>query len=91
MCQKKYYLCGINQIKDNMESATVFNPMQLHLLRMFSYAKSEEQMNEIKAALSDYFFKKVGDGMDALEAKGLWGKEQSDAVLEEHLRTPYSI
>lgn len=74
-----------------MESVTVFNPIQLHLLRMFSYAKSEEQLNEIKAALSDYFFKKVGEGMDALEEQGLWGKEQSDTVLEEHLRTPYSI
>ena len=35
----------------------------------------------------------LGDGtdQDALEEQGLWGKEQSDTVLEEHLRTPYSI
>ena len=28
--------------------ATVFNPMQLQLLRMFSYVRSDSQLREIK-------------------------------------------
>ena len=43
----------------NNSVPTVFNPMQLQLLRMFSYVKTDEQLKEIKAALADYFFKKV--------------------------------
>ena len=72
----------------NSES-TVFNPMQLQLLRMFSYVKTEEQMREIKAALSDYFFHKVEEGMDELVESGEWSREKSLAVMKEHLHTPY--
>ena len=70
--------------------ATVFNPTQLHLLKMFSYAKSEEALLEIKKALSVYFAQKVEEDMDALWDEGLWSQEKNEAVLEEHLRTPYA-
>ena len=68
---------------------TKFNPMQVQLLRMFSYVKTEEQMIEIKSVLSEYFFRKVEEGMDALESSGQWSREKERAVLREHLRTPY--
>ena len=70
--------------------ATVLNPTQLHLLKMFSYAKSEEALLEIKKALSVYFAQKVEEDMDALWDEGLWSQEKNEAVLEEHLRTPYA-
>ena len=70
--------------------ATVFNPTQLHLLKMFSYAKSEEALLEIKKALRVYFAQKVEEDMDALWDEGLWSQEKNEAVLEEHLRTPYA-
>lgn len=70
-------------------TSTVFNPMQLQLLRMFSYVKTDEQLKEIKAALSDFFFKRVEEGMDALVESGKWSKEKSDAIMQEHIHTPY--
>ena len=73
----------------NHSESTVFNPMQLQLLRMFSYVKTDEQLKEIKAALSDYFFNKVEEGMDALVAEGKWSKETSETIMQEHLHTPY--
>ena len=72
------------------EQATVFNPMQLQLLRMFSYVVTEEQMKEIKAALCDYFFTKVAEGMDALEASGQWSREKEEEILKEPIHTPYN-
>jgi hypothetical protein len=39
--------------------------------------------------LADYYAKKVDEGIAELEAKGLWGREQSEAVMKEHLHTPY--
>ncbi|MBP5424640.1 MAG: hypothetical protein J6Y33_01010 [Prevotella sp.] len=71
------------------ERSTVFNPAQLYLLEMFSRVKTEKQLLEIKDVLAEYFAKKVEDGIAELESKGLWGREQSDAVAKEHLRTPY--
>ena len=56
---------------------------------MFSYMKSERQMNELKKVLAEYYFNEVEKGMADLESKGLWGREQSDAVMNEHLLTSY--
>ncbi len=64
--------------------------MQLQLLRMFSYVKTEEQMRDIKKALCDYFFKKVEEGMDILCESGDWGAEQEEAILKEHIHTAYN-
>ena len=69
--------------------ATVFNPMQLQLLKMFSYVRSDSQMREIKKVLSDYFFNKVEEGMDALWESGEWSEEKNEAIMKEDLRTPY--
>ena len=69
--------------------ATVFNPMQLQLLRMFSYVRSDSQMREIKKVLSDHFFNKVEEGMDALWESGEWSEEKNEKIMQEHLRTPY--
>ena len=65
------------------------NPTQIHLLRMFSYAKSEDSLNEIKKALTTYFAKIVEDEMDNLWESGEWDQEKNEAILKEHLRTNY--
>lgn len=74
---------------ETVESATVFTPAQQHLLRMFSFMKNEDQIMELKRVLADYYFEQVEKGMAELEAQGLWGREQCEAVAKEHLRTPY--
>ena len=88
--QKKICIFALEEINkiQYMESAA-FNPTQLHLLKMFSYAKTEAAFEDIKKALSLYFAKRVSDDMDALWDSGEWSQEKNDAVLEEHLRTPY--
>ena len=68
---------------------TVFNQAQLYLLEMFSRVKTEEQLWEIKDVLADYYAKKVDEGFAELEAQWLWGREQMEEVMKEHLRTPY--
>lgn len=66
------------------------NPTQIHLLRMFSYAKSDRDLEEIKVALSQYFAKRAEDEMDKLWDNGSWDDEKNEAVLSQHLRTPYN-
>lgn len=72
-----------------MNGNVALNPTQLHLLRLFSFAKNEESLNEIKIALTAYFAQKVEEDMDALWETGEWDQEKNEAVLKEHLRTPY--
>ena len=68
---------------------TVFNPAQQHLLMMLSFMKSEEQLQDLKKVLAEYYFQQVEQGMAELEAQGLWGKEKCEEAANEHLRTPY--
>ena len=53
-----------------------FNPVQLHLLKMFSYAKDERALEEIRKSLTAYFAQRVED--------------KNEAILKEHLRVPYN-
>ena len=38
---------------------TVFNPIQLYLLKLFSKIESEQELEEVQKLLSDYYFSKV--------------------------------
>lgn len=69
--------------------ATALNPTQIHLLEMFSYAKTPESLNSIKKALFEYFANKVEDEMDKLWDNGQWDNETNENILKEHLRTEY--
>jgi hypothetical protein len=37
---------------------TIFNPIQQHLLRMFSFNRSEESLQEMMSALTEFYAKK---------------------------------
>ena len=63
-----------------------FNPVQLHLLKMFSYAKDERALEEIRKSLTAYFAQRV----DKLWDEGLWDQDKNEAILKEHLRVPYN-
>ena len=67
-----------------------FNPVQLHLLKMFSYAKDERALEEIRKSLTAYFAQRVGEDMDKLWDVGLWDRHKNEAMLKEHLREPYN-
>ena len=73
----------------NMKSEPL-NPVQLYLLKMFSYAKDERALEEIRKSLTAYFAQRVEEDMDKLWNEGLWDQDKNEAILKEHLRTPYN-
>ena len=82
-------LCSDKLINKVIMEATVFNPIQLHLLKMFSYDSTEEHLNEIKDVLAKHFAKKVDDEMDALWNEGKINADVIEDWGKEHMRTPY--
>ena len=54
----------------NMKSEPL-NPVQLYLLKMFSYAKDERALEEIRKSLTAYFAQRVERDMDKLWDEGL--------------------
>jgi hypothetical protein len=51
--------------------------------------KSVEEVNELRQVICDYYARRVDDEMDRLWEEGKWDNEKKEAILQEHLRTPY--
>lgn len=68
---------------------TVFNPIQLHLLRMFSHMNSEQELKEVQQVLSEYYFKKVEEHANELWDKLELTQEKLDELANIHERLPY--
>ena len=58
-----------------------FNATQLHLLKMFSFTKTERTLQDLKKLLRDFYIQQVENEVDKYQI--------DDQVLNEHLRTPY--
>ena len=65
-----------------MESVqpTVFNPAQLYLLDVFSRIKSEEELNDIKQLVSDYYAKKLDAHLHQLWNEGVLDQKRLDEI-----------
>ncbi|MBQ2196815.1 MAG: hypothetical protein II407_07750 [Prevotella sp.] len=68
---------------------TVFNPIQLHLLRMFSSMNSEQELKEVQQVLSEYYSKKVEQHANELWDKLGLTQEKLDELANIHERLPY--
>ena len=58
-----------------------FNATQLHLLKMFSFTKTEQTLQELKKLLRNFYIQQVEKEVDKYPI--------NDQMLNEHLRTPY--
>ena len=56
---------------------TALNEAQMSILRLLGSMKSVEEVNELHE-------------MDRLWDEGKWDNEKNEAILQEHLRTPYN-
>ena len=74
--------------KKLMNTRTI-NPVQLHLLEMFNYCRSEQTISEMKDVLADFYAKKVQKEADRLWDEGTLNNEAIEQILQEHWRTPY--
>lgn len=62
--------------------ATVFNPIQMHLLKMFSYDTSLEGLEELKEVLYQYYSKRMNERLDELWDKGTLDQKKQDEIDE---------
>jgi len=61
------------------------NAAQLHFLRILRFIRTEEDLNELKEVISNYYIQKLQKEADRLWDEGVLG----DFLLNEHMRTPY--
>jgi len=58
-----------------------FNATQLHLLKMFSFTKTEKTLQDMKKLLRIFYIQQVEKEVDKYQI--------DDQILNEHLRTSY--
>ena len=68
---------------------TSLNKAQMDILRLLEHIKTEEEAEELRDVISNFYARKAEEAMDRLWEAGLWDQEKNDAILKEHLRTPY--
>ena len=59
-------------------AATVLNPVQQHLLKMFAFDGSEERLMEVKEVLTKYFSQKLDDRLNELWDSGILNHDKID-------------
>lgn len=60
--------------------ATVFNPIQVHLLKMFEIDKSQEGLEELKNLLYNYYSSKMKTALDELWDSGELDQTSLDEI-----------
>ena len=68
-------------------AATVLNPVQQHLLKMFAFDGSEERLMEVKEVLTKYFSQKLDDRLNELWDSGTLNQEKIDELRKIDVRT----
>lgn len=51
--------------------------------------KTVEEVDELRHVICEYYARRVDEEVDKLWESGEWDDEKNEAVLKEHLRTPY--
>ena len=69
--------------------ATTLNEAQMSILRLLGAMKTVEEANELRQVICDYYVRRVDGEVDKLWDEGKWDNEKNEAILKEHLRTPY--
>ena len=69
--------------------ATKLNSTQLHLLQLFEFCRTEDDTDDLKAVLSEYYAKRLDNMLDDLWESGELNQEKINAIKNTHLRTPY--
>ncbi len=65
--------------------ASVLNPTQMHLLKLFSFNNSESYAQEIKTVLMRHFQEQLDAESDRLWDEGILNQERLDEIRQEDL------
>ena len=68
-----------------VKQSPVFNPMQIHLLQMFSLDKEEKGLIELKDVLYNYYSKKMKNRLNELWDNGMLDQARLDKINQMDL------
>ncbi|MBQ4387513.1 MAG: hypothetical protein II822_07920 [Prevotella sp.] len=69
----------------NSVQPTIFNPAQLYLLGLFSRIKSDEELDDIKQLVSDYYARRLDQMTQQMWESGELDQKRLDEINEMDL------
>jgi hypothetical protein len=75
----------------NMQTRTIFNPTQLHLLKMFAVNDTPEMLDELKLALATFYEKKLETKLNKMWDAGIITPQKLEEIKHSHLRAHTGI
>ena len=67
-----------------------FSPFQIQMLELVSHVQSEDEMNDIRRMLAEYFAQRAENAIDQLWDQGVLNDGVMEEWKTEHMRTPYA-
>ena len=68
---------------------TIFTPAQILILNAVAHLHTDEEVLQLKQAISHYFFEQANKEMDKLWDEGAWNQQTLENLKSAHYRTPY--
>ncbi len=68
---------------------TILNKAQIEMLGAMSAIKTDEELYELKLAISEFFARRADVEMEKLWADGTWNEQTLKDLRTAHYRTPY--
>ena len=75
----------VQSIKERMMEAKTLTPTQQHLLKLFSFDRSEAYAREIQEVLTRHFQEKLDKEADRLWDEGILDQKRLDELRQEDL------
>lgn len=69
---------------------TVFTPAQTAVINAVAHLRTEEEVMQLKHAISHFFFERANQEMDRLWESGAWNEQTLADLKTAHYRTPYA-
>jgi len=78
---------AMSVMQSELSPSAKLNPVQLHLLELFSKDMTEQELLDIKALLVQYYSRKVDEELDLIWEKRNYSQERfKEATQNLHLR-----
>ncbi|GAB4000469.1 hypothetical protein GCM10028807_53550 [Spirosoma daeguense] len=69
------------------QAASSLSNLQQELLKLYPYNVSDDQIQDIRRLLADYFARKIDDEMNLLWQEKSWNDQTIQDWKQEHLRS----
>lgn len=68
---------------------TVLNAAQLEMLNIMADVHSDEELQELKHLISEYYARRADEEMEKLWQSGEWNEQKLEELKKAHYRTSY--